>query len=218
MSAPGVPPPQGPGVLVAVCTGGAHSGRSGIDKRPRSGPVTVGRDQLAGDVIRNRRHHGGLDQAVYAYSRREAQRWASELGREVPPGWFGENLAVDGLAVSDAVIGQRWRVGGDRPDAALLEVTLPRTPCTTFGRWVAEPRWVRRFAARGDVGAYLRVVRPGTVAAGDAVDVVHTPAHGVTVRELFTGQDATALRRLLVLGEDLPPKAVAAAERVVARA
>lgn len=211
------------GVLLAVCT--AHEvrsdegrvGRTGIDKRPRSGPVRVAADLVDGDVVCDEVHHGGRDQAVYAYSRVEARRWATELGRDVPPGWFGENLAVDGLAVTDAVIGQRWRIGGDRAGATVLEVTLPRTPCATFTRWVDEPRWVARFTERGDVGAYLRVVRAGTVASGDPVEVAHTPAHAVTVRQLFTGQDAAALARLLEFGEDVPPKAVAAARRVVAR-
>ena len=180
--------------------------------------MTVAADILDGDVICDELHHGGRDQALYAYARQEAQRWATELGREVPPGWFGENLAVDGLAVTDAVIGERWRIGGDRPGATVLEVTLPRTPCMTFSRWVGEPRWVKRFTERGDVGAYLRVVRPGTVRAGDVVDIVDTPEHGVTVRQLFTGKDPSALARLLELGKDVAPKAVAKAEQVLARA
>lgn len=212
------------GVLVAVCT--AHGvrdddgrvGCTGIDKRPRTGPVTVAADVLDGDLICDELHHGGRDQAVYAYAREEAQRWATELGREVPPGWFGENLTVDGLAVTDAVIGERWRIGGDRLGAAVLEVTLPRIPCMTFSRWVQEPHWVKRFTERGDVGAYLRVVRPGIIAAGDVVEVEDSPEHGVTVRQLFTGADPSALARLLELGQDLPAKAVAAAEQVLARA
>ena len=212
------------GVLVAVCTthgvrgDDGRVGRTGIDKRPRTGPVAIAGDVLDGDVICDELRHGGRDQALYAYARDEARRWAIELGRELPPGWFGENLAVDGLAVTDAVIGQRWRIGGDRPGAAVLEVTLPRTPCRNFSRWVAEPHWVTRFTERGDVGAYLRVIRPGTVMAGDVVEVVGTPEHGVTVRQLFTRTDPSALARLLDLGQDLAPKAVAVAEQVLARA
>lgn len=214
---------SGRGVLVAVCTTGevradrGRVGRTGIDKRARTGPVPVTSELVDGDVVCDDAHHGGRDQAVYAYAREEARRWAVELGHDVPPGWFGENLAVEGLAVSDAVIGARWRIGGDRPDHTILEVTLPRIPCATFTRWVGAPGWLRRFTERGDVGTYLRVVQTGTVRAGDAVDLVHSPAHGVTVRELFTGSDPTALARLLELGQDLPAKAVAAAERAVAR-
>lgn len=189
------------GVLVAVCTthgvrdDDGRAGRTGIDKRPRTGPVAIADDVLDGDLVGDELRHGGRDQALYAHARDEARRWAIELGREVPPGWFGESLAVDGLAVTDAVIGQRWRIGGDRLGAAVLEVTLPRTPCTTFSRWVEEPHWVTRFTERADVGAYLRVVQPGTVKAGDVVEVVSTPEHGVTVRQLFTRTDPAARSR-----------------------
>ncbi len=122
--------------------------------------------------------HGGPDKAVYAYDEAEAQRWATELGRPAQPGMFGENLVIRGLAV----VGERWLVGPE----VQLEVTLPRIPCATFGRHVGQPRWVRRFSARSDVGAYLRVRTLGLVTAGDPIYRCHVPGHGVTVREVFT--------------------------------
>ncbi|GAB2916806.1 MOSC domain-containing protein [Rhodococcus aerolatus] len=212
------------GVVVAVCVtervlpDPGRVGQTGIDKRPAAGRVEVGPLGLAGDTVSDTRDHGGRDQAVYAYAREEADRWADELGQDVPPGRFGENLAVSGLAVTDAVVGERWRVGADRDDACVLEVTLPRTPCATFGRFLGQERWVRRFTERGDVGAYLRVVVPGTVGAGDPVEVVSRPAHGVTVRDLFTAREPGPVRALLTDGEDVPPKAVAAVEKLLARA
>jgi len=212
------------GQLVAVCT--VHEvrpdpgmkGRTAIDKRPRSGAVSVGADALAGDIIADEVNHGGRDQAVYAYAQEEADRWAAELGPVVGPGWFGENLTVAGIAVTDAVIGERWCIGGDRPDATVLEVTLPRTPCATFGRWAQEPHWVKRFTERGDVGAYLRVMSAGTVCAGDQVRVLSRPGHGVSVRELFRADDPARLALLLEGGIDVPAKAVARALRVLRRA
>ncbi|MBY6412746.1 MOSC domain-containing protein [Rhodococcus sp. BP-252] len=165
---------------------------SAIDKRPAVGPVDVGEHGLSGDYSRDTKFHGGGDQALYAYDESEAARWASELNRDVPAGWFGENLRTSGVAVTDAVIGSRWRVG-----TTLLEVTIPRRPCGTFARWVDEPRWVRRFTERGDVGAYLRVIETGVLTAGDAVVVEDVPAHGVTVRHLFEGTDVDGLTRLL---------------------
>ncbi len=205
--------------MVAVCTTAqVHPddglvGRTGIDKRPRDGGVTIEVTGLDGDVVCDLQRHGGRDQAVYAYDEADARRWADELGRAVVPGELGENLTLAGVAVSDAVVGQRWQVGAQ----VVLEVTLPRTPCATFGRWIGQPHWVRRFAERGDVGAYLRVITPGTVQAGDRVHVLHTPKHGVTVRQVFTGTDPDALARLLRDGVDVAPKAVAKAEQVVTR-
>jgi MOSC domain-containing protein YiiM len=104
----------------------------------------------------------------------------ADLGRELPPGRFGENLRTAGLDLTDALLGERWRVG-----TALLEVTSPRIPCANFARFWNEPQLVKRFTARGTVGAYLRVLEPGDVGAGDAVEVVERPAHEVTVGLVF---------------------------------
>lgn len=189
------------GSLTAICVThavrdfGARLGRSGIDKRPVDGPVAVGPTGLAGDEIIDLRWHGGLDQAVYVYADEDADVWAADLARATPPGWFGENLRVAGIAVSGAVIGERWQVGqpGTGP---LLELTSPRTPCAKFQRHTAEKHWVKRFAQAGLTGAYFRVVEPGTIRLGDDVAVVARPRHGVTVRGWYTGHrpaDAAAL-------------------------
>lgn len=170
-------------------------GTTAIDKRPVDGEVLVRRFGLFADVQADREFHGGLDKAVYAYAQESAETWAESLGREVVPGLFGENLRTRGLDVDGALVGERWQVGADGT-GPLLEVTQPRIPCATFGRYLGEQRWVRRFRAGGLPGAYLRVLREGTVAAGDEVRVVHRPAHGVSVGRWFaasTPQDAAAL-------------------------
>ena len=95
----------------------AGIGRTSIDKAPVSGPVEVRRLGLAGDQVSDTRHHGGADQAVYAYSREELDWWAGELGDELRDGEFGENLTTSGLDVDDAELGERWRIG-----TVLLEV------------------------------------------------------------------------------------------------
>jgi MOSC domain-containing protein YiiM len=206
------------GTLIAVCCigqthyGFGHEGATGIDKRPQPGPVVIERNGVVGDK-QFAAGHGGEHQAVYAYDRAEAQRWAAQLGREIPPGMFGENLAVAGMAVTDAVIGERWRVGSD--PGVVLEVTAPRIPCRIFQAWMGEPQWIKRFTAQSDVGAYLRVLRPGTVRAGDPIDVLERPAHGVTVREVFNAADTDRLRRLLDEGERLYPHLVARITKVL---
>ncbi|GAA5065840.1 hypothetical protein GCM10023318_53340 [Nocardia callitridis] len=167
-------------------------GRTAIDKRPATDRVAVRTLGLHGDHVCDTAHHGGSNQAVYAYAEHDAQRWAEELGRDLPAGWFGENLRIAGLAVSDAVIGARWAIGD-----TLLEVSAPRVPCATFQHWSGEPRWVKRFTHRGDTGAYFRVLTEGSIGADDPVSIVYTPEHGVTVREVFTGDDLDRLATLL---------------------
>jgi MOSC domain-containing protein YiiM len=208
------------GTLIAVCSidqtryGIRRDGWTGIDKRPLPGPVAIEPLGVAGDK-QFHPNHGGENQAIYAYDRAEAQRWAAELGREIPPGTFGENFAVSGMPVTDAVIGERWLVGGD--SGVVLEVTGPRRPCQTFQAWMDEPHWVKRFTVQGDVGVYLRVLRPGTVRAGDRIDVLDRPAHGVTAREVFNtaGTEPERLRRLLDEGQRLHPSLVAVVSKAL---
>ncbi|MGY2081203.1 MOSC domain-containing protein [Modestobacter sp. SYSU DS0657] len=176
------------GQVLAVCVSGAdllplpdkRPSRSGIDKRPVAGRVVVGELGLDGDVQVNKKHHGGEGQAVYAYDQADADWWAAELDRELPPGRFGENLRTSGLDLTAALIGERWQVG-----TALFEVTAWRTPCANFARFWGVPDLVKRFAARGATGAYLRVLETGDVGAGDVVEVRDRPDHGITVGEAF---------------------------------
>src|SRR3954454_16990287 len=119
--------------------------------------------------------HGGPDKAVYAYGAEDTEWWEAELGRPLGPGAFGENLTTRGLPVSEAVIGERWAVG-----TALLEVAQPRLPCFKLGLRMGDPGFLKRFAAAGRPGAYHRVVREGEIAAGDRIEVVRRPAHGIT--------------------------------------
>ena len=160
-------------------------GTTAIDKRPVDGPVKVGRLGLYADVQTDRTHHGGEVKAVYAYAAEDADWWAEQLGRDIPPGLFGENLRVAGLDVSSARVGERWRIGDD----VVLEVTLPRTPCMTFARWMGEEHngWVRRFSDARRLGAYLRVVSTGVVNAGDPIEVVPAPAGSPTVLDIYRG-------------------------------
>lgn len=209
-----------PGRVDAVCvvheiraSGTRRVPVTGIDKRPVESHVHVGRLGLDGDRQCDTEHHGGRFKAVYVYGDDEARRWAGDLGRDLPAGWFGENLRTSGIATSDAVIGERWRVG----DAGLLlEVTGPRTPCGTFGVWSGEPGWVKRFAARGDTGVYLKVIVEGPVQAGDRIVVEGVPEHGVTVRDLFTGRDPERIAVMLEQQNDLSPSVVAKARKRVA--
>ncbi len=168
-------------------------GTTSIDKRALAGPVAVGPLGLAGDRQSDPEHHGGVDQAVYLYADEDADWWARELGREIPPGLFGENLRTSGIDLSGIRIGQVLRIG----DEVLVEVTAPRTPCATFARRMEEPHWVRRFTERRAPGAYARVLQAGVVCEGDPILVLPAPAHDVTVAALLPPVEPGAFERLL---------------------
>jgi len=172
-----------------------------IDKRPVRGRVQVRPAEVEGVGVEGDRvvdvgNHGGPDQAVYAYAVEDRDWWSRELGRDLAPGSFGQNIDTEGLEVTGAVIGERWSVG---PDGLVLEVTCPRVPCRTFQGWMGEPHWVKRFTEHGAPGAYLRVVHEGRLAAGDEVTVTRRPDHGVTVGDVFLVRrtDAARLQRML---------------------
>jgi MOSC domain-containing protein YiiM len=148
---------------------------SGIWKQPVSGRVALRGVNFDGDDQADRTVHGGVDKAVYAYAREDYDFWRAE-GMETPPGLFGENLTVEGLDLSAAIVGERWSVG-----STLLEVAQPRLPCYKLGMRVGEPHFPKRFMTAHRMGAYLRVVEEGDVGAGDEVHVVSRPAHAVTL-------------------------------------
>ncbi|HEV2452139.1 MAG TPA: MOSC domain-containing protein [Streptosporangiaceae bacterium] len=153
-----------------------------IDKRPVTGQVRVGLLGLDGDEQADLDDHGGPEQAVYAYAREDLDWWEGQLGRELRDGVFGENVTIEGLEVTGALIGETWRLG-----SAVVQVTSPRIPCSVFRGWMDEKGWVKRFAAAARPGAYLRVLRPGTVGAGSEAERLSRPERSVTVRAVLRG-------------------------------
>ncbi len=195
----------------------AELGRSSIEKHGVSGPVEVATLGLVGDQVTDTRHHGGVDQAVYAFAREDLDWWAAELGTPLRDGQFAENLTTSGYDINEAEVGERWRVG-----SALLEVASVRIPCNDFKGWMGEcgldnTAWVKRFAAEARPGPYLRVIEEGEVSSGDRAEVEHRPGHGVTVSLMFRAlmSERELLPRLLEV-EDLVEEARARAEAYVA--
>lgn len=161
---------------------------SGIDKRPVAeisvfdpGPKGAGASGVDGDSVVNLKHHGGSTQAVYAVAQEELDWWSVDLGRDLAPGAFGENLTTAGFDVDSSVVGEQWRIGG----SVVLTVTAPRVPCATFAKHMGVTGWMKAFTERGRTGAYLAVTQAGTIKPGDEIQVAWRPGHGITVPEVF---------------------------------
>lgn len=187
----------------------AKGGTTGIDKVPVARPVAVsdpgpGRSGLVGDAICDTEHHGGSSQAVYAVERSELDWWATKLAKPLTNGTFGENLTVDGIDTTGAVLGEIWRIGPD----LVCAVTTPRIPCSTFAVWMESKGFLKAFTKRARPGTYLRVLVPGEVSGGDTVVVEQRPDHGVTIGLAFRALtlEPTLLRSLLDAGEHLDPQ------------
>jgi MOSC domain-containing protein YiiM len=175
-------------ILISVNAGrpaelptGRRTLRSAIAKQPLAGPAWLSELGLDGDEQADRVNHGGRYKAAYAYAREDALWWEGELGRPVPPALLGETLTTEGVDVNGAEIGERWRVG-----AAEVTVSGPRVPCAKLGARMGDAFFPKRFTAAGRPGAYLTVAVPGAVRAGDPIELLERPGHGVSVAAFFT--------------------------------
>ena len=169
---------------------------------------------LVGDTIGNHKFHGGDDQAVYVYAREDLDVWETQLQRTLTDGMFGENLTTSGIDVTGTRIGERWRIG---TDGLLLEVSAPRTPCRTFVAFLNLNHWIKTFTQAAKPGAYLRVISPGRVRAGDAITIDYRPDHDVTIGLVFRARmSEPALLPRLLTAEALSAELKAYAGRRVA--
>jgi MOSC domain-containing protein YiiM len=200
-------------VVEELIPGPKETGWTAIDKRPQAGRVRVGELGLAGDSVCDTANHGGLDQAVYAYAEEDARWWGEQLGREIPSGLFGENLRTEGIDLTNALLGEVWRFG----DEVEVQVRAPRIPCITFQHRMGIPGWVKRFHQAVRPGVYFKVLKTGTIAAGDGVTVVSRPEHEVTVGVMFEAQDSAKMRGMLESGVDLMDELRETAQRVADR-
>jgi MOSC domain-containing protein YiiM len=158
-------------------------GRTGIDKRPSNRPVIFKNDSVEGDVVVDRKHHGGYDKAVYAYAREDSDWWEEKIGRQLTNGAFGENLTTKGIDVNQSLIGERWQIG-----TAILEVSEPRIPCRVFAGFWDRPTLIKDFTDAQKSGAYLRIIQEGEISAGDNLKVISKPEHDVTINDIFAAK------------------------------
>ena len=189
------------GTILSVNVGGARefdfNGRtvkSAIWKFPVRGRVTVRGVNLDGDDQADRNGHGGPDKAIYAYAVEDLRWWQGQIGRALQYGEVGENLTTEGVDVTRALVGDRWRVG-----TCLLEVSEPRVPCWKLGARMGSPRFPLVFSRAGRPGAYLRIIEEGDIGAGDAIRVVLRADHDVTIGDVFRiyTRDQHEAKRLL---------------------
>lgn len=170
------------------------SATSSIWKSPVENRVAVRGVNVEGDDQADRGVHGGPDKAVYSYALEDVRFWESEHSRSLELAALGENVTTEGLDVTNAVIGARWEIG-----SAEFEVSEPRVPCWKLAYRMEDPTFVRRFTKAGRPGAYLRIVREGEIAAGDEIRVLSTPAHGLSVGDVFRiySRDRGDVKKLL---------------------
>ena len=152
---------------------------TGICKYPVGDSARLDETGVRGDAIGDPEHHGGPDQAIYAYSADDYDWWANRADRDFPPGLFGENLTIRGMP-SDMNVGDRLLIG-----EVVLEATSPRIPCSTFAARMQDSGFGLRFRDAERPGIYFRVLNSGVISAGDAVTFVPDQSAAVSIVELF---------------------------------
>ncbi|MGH9069845.1 MAG: MOSC domain-containing protein [Acidimicrobiales bacterium] len=155
--------------------------RSSIWKHPVAGPVQATGINLAGDSQADRKVHGGPDKAIYAYATEDYAWWQEQLGKELELASFGENLTTGGIDLTEALIGERWRVG-----TCVLEVAQHRTPCYKLGIRLGDDTIPDRFLQAGRPGAYLRIAEEGKLSAGEDIEVIYRPKNSLSVGAVAT--------------------------------
>ena len=170
--------------------------KSAIWKSPVAGRVAARGVNLEGDDQADRKAHGGPDKSVYAYALEDVRWWEEQLGRSLQYGEFGENLTTEGIAVNDALVGERWAIG-----TAVFEVSEPRIPCWRLGVRMNDQVFVRRFTEALRPGTYLRIIVEGAVGAGDEIRIIERPALDLTVGDIFRiyTRDRGEVERLLAV-------------------
>ena len=167
------------GTAEAITVAG-RSFETGINKKPLAGSIRVGRLGLEKDVVCDNRFHGGPDQAVYLYRQEDYDWWSGELGRDIGAGKFGENLTVEGLQEPGLMVGDVLRF----PNLE-LQVTAPRIPCSTFATIMGDNKFAKAFMKAGRPGIYFRVLKTGTVAVNDEIELVPFRAQSISTVEFF---------------------------------
>jgi MOSC domain-containing protein YiiM len=170
---------------------------TGIYKEPLHGKVKISRLGIAEDFIGSPKHHGGPDQAVYICGMDDYEWWSRQLGRDLIPGTFGDNLTIGGMESAGFYIGDRLHLG-----SVILEVTAPRIPCSTLARRMGDPQFVKKYRAAERPGLYCRVIAEGEVESGVEVTVIRSEGEAVGIIEVFRDwyekdKDEATLRRFL---------------------
>lgn len=171
---------------------------TGIFKEPVEGRLRLRRLNLDGDRQADLSVHGGESKAVYAYPSEHYPYWREQL-KEGKLGWgmFGENFTTEGLLETEALIGDRFRIG-----EAEIRVTQPRLPCFKLALKFGREDIIKRFLDSLRTGFYFAVSREGEVGAGDEIELIHRSEDAITVTDIVRlyaedKNDTEMLRRVV---------------------
>ncbi|EDP69473.1 MOSC domain protein [Flavobacteriales bacterium ALC-1] len=171
---------------------------TGIYKKPTDVSIFLGKEEVLGDEVSDRRVHGGEYKACYLFSANHYPYW-----RNMYPnlhwtyGMLGENLTVEDLDEKQLYIGDIYRLG-----KAIVQITIPREPCFKFAHKFGSEDVLQQFIDHGYSGTYVRVIEKGEVKVGDTFEIILKAKHTISIFQLFEllfaeHKDRTHLKLLL---------------------
>ena len=154
---------------------------TGIFKYPVQGSIFLGKENVANDLIADRKVHGGLDKACYLFSTDQYSYW-QKLYPDLDWNWgmFGENLTVESLDENQVFIGDIFQIG-----TALVQVSQPREPCYKLGIRFGSQKILKQFIEYAYPGTYVRLLKEGEVKAGDDVILIERSPNDLSIRDFF---------------------------------
>ncbi|NER09169.1 MOSC domain-containing protein YiiM [Muriicola jejuensis] len=171
---------------------------TGIFKYPVSHPIFLGHEDVDGDTVTDRKHHGGEYKACYLFSSEHYGYW-KERFPDLPWSWgmFGENITLERMDESNLLSGSVYELG-----SAVVQVTIPREPCYKLGIRFGDQKIIDEFIHHGHPGTYLKVIRPGQVGMGDRFSLLEKAENSLSIADLYSllyakEKDQEMLRRAL---------------------
>ena len=141
---------------------------TGIFKYPVEGSIFLGEEDVEKDAVIDRRYHGGIEKAVYAYSENHYEYWKQLYPNlDWQYGMFGENLTISNLDEKNIHVGNTYQLG-----EVILEVTKPREPCFKLGLRFGTQAILKQFWNSSMSGVYFKVLKTGNVSVGDALVLI----------------------------------------------
>lgn len=164
---------------------------TGIFKNPVEHDVQLSWQGITGDNICDRRHHGGVDQAIYIYRAEDYDWWNQNHEYEFGAGQFGENLTIRGIPGPGLMIGDQMTFGN-----ICLQVTAPRIPCATFAARIGNKHFVKEFNTAQRPGFYCKVLQSGVLGTQMTGSLTLTREVSISTLEFYRD-----LQRSLTLNE-----------------
>jgi len=155
--------------------------QTGIFKKPTNQAIYLDKEEVKGDEISNRQVHGGEFKACYLFSADHYPYWENLYPNfDWHYGMLGENLTVEGLDETQLHVGDIYKLG-----SALIQVTQPREPCTTFAAKMGTTDIMAQFIAHGKPGTYVRILQQGYVNVSDTMELVEKAKNSVSIANFF---------------------------------